>query len=422
MKKHFSVKGIVELPGDKSIAHRAAIFTALSGDKSVITNHPDGHDFWSTVSILKALGADIQSLSPGTLSIKGPLNNNIKENSRLELNAGNSGTTMRLMAGLVAGLNTAVKISGDESLSLRPMERIRTPLAEMGADIQLSPKGTAPIINRNHSGLRSIQFTLPVASAQVKSAIILAALFAKGESKINDPFGTRDHTERMLGLKSEKGIIRVPENILWPSGEIYIPGDISSAAFFVVLALCTPGADLTIKNVSLNPGRIGYINLLQQFGADITIEETGESLHEPFGILRVKHSRIQGGQINKNVIPGLIDEIPVLSILALHTDSGIKFEGIEELKFKESNRITAIIDNLRTFGAETEEWQDGLFVSPLKSSEFIPAEIKSFDDHRIAMSMYICGLTYGRHLTIDNPHCVEISFPGFFQSLSEVAV
>ncbi len=420
MPKKPRIKGKIELSGDKSISHRAVLFSALSGKKSVLRNISKGEDVKSTVACLAELGIEAKFSENNQLKLEG---NIAAPRNKVVLNAGNSGTTMRLMTGLLAGLNIPAELRGDNSLSRRPMRRVVKPLAEMGAEIELSPEGTAPVVIKESKKLKAAQMTLEVPSAQVKSAVLLASAFAGGVSTLKDPFNTRDHTERMLNLPVENGVIEVnPAEIVWPGGDIFIPGDISSAAFFITFALISGFGELTIEKVSLNPGRTAYLDILKSMGGDISVISEGNVLNEPYGNISVKPSAISGGIIPPEISASIIDEIPALSMLALHSRDGIEFRGVEELKYKESNRIEAIMENVKSMGGKAEEIPGGFRIYPLKTEDFTPFGIKTYYDHRIAMSMYLAGLSYGYEPPMDNPGVVVISFPEFFAMVGKAAV
>lgn len=408
---------MLSFKGDKSISHRAAIFSALNDESSLLSNFSAGKDCHSTLKMLKSIGAEIKTENKKILKIRGPLLSESKFPGDLLLDAENSGTTARLFCGLLSGLNIPSTISGDQSLMKRPMRRIATPIENMGARIELNGGDVCPINIFKNEGLKGIDYTLPVASAQIKSAILIAGLFARGETTVNDPFQTRDHTERMLGLKTSGNTIFVNNQVTFAPGRHFIPGDLSSAAFFIALALISKDKELIIENISLNPGRLSFVKVLQKMGADIFLEKKGVSMNEPYGEINVLPSSLNGGIITEKESPGLIDEIPLLSVLALHTKNGIQFENVGELRYKESDRIKSILYNLDAFGAKFSEKSDGFNIYPLKRENFKYSAIKTFDDHRIAMSMTIAGLSYGSTLPMDNRQCIDISFPDFFNKI-----
>lgn len=412
-------KTTLSFKGDKSISHRAAIFSALNDESSALTNYSAGKDCNSTLKILKSIGADVITEDDNIVKIRGPLFSESRYPDELFLDAENSGTTARLFSGLLSGLNIPCTISGDQSLMKRPMRRIATPLENMDAKIELSRGDVCPIKIPKNEGLKGIDYNLPVASAQIKSAILIAGLFADGETKVNDPFQTRDHTERMLGLKISGNTISVNNQVTFTPGRHFIPGDLSSAAFFIALALTSKDKELIIENVSLNPGRLSFVKVLQKMGGEIFLEKKGVSMNEPYGEINVFPSSLYGGIITEKESPGLIDEIPLLSVLALHTKNGIQFENVGELRHKESDRIKSVLHNLDAFGAKFSEKSDGFDIYPLKREYFKDSAIKTFDDHRIAMSMTIAGLSYGSTLPMDNRKCIDISFPDFFNKIQQ---
>lgn len=414
--------GNISFKGDKSISHRAAILASLNPTQSVFDNFSNAADCQSTLNILKLLGVKINFDDKNRLQIGGQLKAATASPKELVLDAENSGTTMRLMTGFLSGLNIPCTLTGDESLLKRPMQRTMKPLEKMGAVIRLSESGTGPVKIYKNNGLNSIRYTLPVGSAQIKTAVLMAGLFAKGETEVYDPFYSRDHTERMLDLDRLGGRMHINNRITWKYGNYYIPGDISSAAYFIALALTADESNLLLKNVSLNEGRISFLKMLQDMGADIQVQQKGKSMNEPFGDIRVSASKLTGGKIDQKMIPSIIDEIPILSVIALHTRDGIHFDGVGELRYKESDRIKSILTNLTAMGAVAEEFNNDITVYPLKKSNFIPVKIRSNKDHRIAMSMYIAGLSFGRKLDIDDPESINISFPGFFEKINQIRI
>ncbi len=411
------VRGIIQLPGDKSISHRALMLAALSDGECIIHNLSTGEDVESTRNCLLDCGI-VSRKKNGIVYVSG----GEFRNPDLPLNCGNSGTTTRLISGLLSGQGIRAELIGDESLSSRPMNRIISPLTDMGAKI-FSKDGMLPLSILDMQ-LNGIEYTLPIASAQVKSSMILAALGAKGDSKIIEPVKTRDHLEIMLqnlGAEiavNENEILISPLNRKLKSFELNVPGDPSSAAFFAAATAMIPNSDLTIKNISANPTRIGFFDALTKMGGDVVWENLHQECGELVGDVHIYYQPLYGISINKNDIPAIIDELPILAVLASTADGPTIIEGAEELRVKETDRIHAICTNLLAMGVNVVEKKDGfIFDAPniLQS-----ASIKSFGDHRIAMAFTIAGLNAGSYNQIDDMDCVNISFPEFSDTLKSV--
>jgi len=402
------------VPGDKSMSHRAAILGSLSNGTCTIKNFLPSEDCLNTLNAMKALGAEYEVIEE--LAGYGPTHLRIHGQS-MQLKApakpidcGNSGTGMRLLAGLLAGQNFTSELFGDASLSSRPMGRITIPLAQMGAHIEtLGEKpGCAPL--RIHPAtLAPITYEMPVASAQVKSAVLLAGMFAKGTTTVIQPAITRDHTERMLAS------FRV--NTIHEACDFTVPGDISSAAFWLVAAAALPGARLTLRNVGLNPTRTAIITALNRMGA-LIIETPHQATGEPIGDIEVHGAKLKGTTIFESEIPNLIDEIPVLAVAAALADGATVIRNASELRVKETDRITTVVNNLRAMGGNVTEYEDGMEITgglPLHA-----AEIDSFGDHRIAMAFAIAGLFASGETIIHNTECVNTSYPGFAHHLDAI--
>jgi len=409
------ITGKIKLPGDKSISHRAALFAALKEGSSVFTNFNLNDDCSTTLACLKKLGIE-HELNGTQLTIQGiSLKNWQKPESILD--AQNSGTTARLLSGILAALPFETKLIGDSSLSKRPMNRVVNPLQEMGAQIE-STDGCLPLLFKGNGYLKSINYTMPVASAQVKSAVLLAGLFAKGETKVIENSVTRDHTERMLNLHVEssgkvKEIIS-SQDIPIPDLAMEIPGDFSSAAFFICAALALQDSKVEISSVSLNPTRTGLIQVLKQMGGklDITIEKEKP---EPIGTISAKCSQLKNIEIAAEIVPNIIDEIPILAVLATHATGKFVLKNAEELRFKESDRINSIVQNLRWLGVVVEEFNDGFCLSG--PQKLRAGKIITYGDHRIAMAFSIANLLTNENIEIDNPACASVSFPDFYKIL-----
>ncbi len=412
------LQGEITLPGDKSISHRAALFSAIREGESHFSHFSGNEDCASTLSCLRALGIQ-HEYDNGRLRIKGKKPQDWRQPSEA-LYAGNSGTTTRLLSGLLANTSFETVLTGDVSLSQRPMERIITPLSLMGARIE-SARGRLPLRFFPTTGLKGIRYVLPVASAQIKSAVLLAGLFAEGTTEVVENKASRDHTERMLGLplREEEGqrIISVSGDFEVPDISMTIPGDISSAAFFITAALIIPGSELLIKNVSLNPTRTAFLNILQNMGGQIEIETVREA-PEPMGHIRVQSSELQNVEIPDDVIPNLIDEIPILAIAGARAVGRFRIKNARELRVKESDRIKVMVENFRRCGLQVEEFDDGFaFCGPHKLSG---ARVSTYGDHRIAMAFTIAGLHTDEALQIDDPSCASVSFPDFYSTLESL--
>lgn len=415
------LKGVMTVPSDKSISHRAAMFSALTGKEVQITNFSLGGDCKSTLGILEKLGVEANFTSKNNLTI---VNNGFRAPNGV-LDAGNSGTTMRLMSGILAGTDFTSTITGDESLRKRPMARIINPLKEMGAIIQAEENDTKAPITITGTNLKGITYNSKVASAQVKSCILLAGLNAEGETVVVEPEKSRDHTERMLGylgadIKVDGNRVSIRKCQLEPK-PLSIPGDISSAAFFIVAASIIPGSEIIIKNVGLNPTRTGILDVLWEMGADIEILDKNTVCNEEVGDLKVRYSDLKGVEIRGGMIPAVIDELPIIAIAATQAQGETIVEEAEELRHKESDRIKAICAELKKLGASIEEAIDG-FVIEGKTLLRGNCVLETYHDHRIAMSGYIAGLISQKPVKINEFQWVNISFPEFtsvFESLSQ---
>ena len=412
----FSVEFL--LSGDKSISHRALIFSALSSGRCEIQNFSESEDCIATLEILKNLGIRIDREEERIL-IYGNGGNFIAP--KKSLYCGNSGTTMRLMAGLLSSYPFKSTLEGDVSLSSRPMGRIILPLEKMGASF-LSSEGNPPLQIQGSSSLNSIAYDMPIPSAQVKSAILLAGLRSRGETLLSQPMQSRNHTECMLkyyGVQIEVNGLHIkmqggqklhPQNF-------DIPGDISSAAFWIVAGAIQEGARVKIKNVGLNPTRITFLNILKRMGAEILIEKK-EKKGEMYGDLSIFGKKLSGTKILKEEVPYLIDEIPILMIAGLFASGETSVRNAKELRFKESDRINALAQNFAHLGADFVEYEDGISVRGGKIIQ--GGEVDSFDDHRIAMSFSIAGLFSEKGIKVKNAKCISISYPSFVKDLKRI--
>jgi len=421
--------GAVELPGDKSISHRYAMLAALAEGTSELRHFSAAADCHSTLSCMSALGAEIKT-DKDTVRVTGRGAHGLKGSWRA-LDAGNSGTTMRLLAGILAGQNFSSKLTGDDSLQKRPMKRVIAPLREMGADIRGREDNFAPLEIRG-TKLQAIDYKMPMASAQVKSAVLLAGLFAEGVTRVTEPARTRDHTEIALeefGASLEKNgqTIRVyglgggngGGKLLAKS--LDVPGDLSSAVFFLAATSLFPDSNVLIHNVGLNPTRTAILDVFAEMGASIQMLGLKSSQGEIIGDLAVKGASLKGGVIAGERIPLVIDELPMLAALGPFTEEGIEIRDAGELRVKESDRIAALAENLRRMGARIEERPDGLSVAGRSAGKLRGAEIEPRGDHRIAMAFAVAGLAAEGNTVIRDADCAGVSFPSFFSELNRLA-
>lgn len=415
----------ITVPGDKSISHRAIMLAALSNGPCTITNFLEGEDCLSTAQAFRQLGVTIEQPERGTVVVIGSRGKFIAPAG--DLYCGNSGTTMRLMAGLLAAQPFRSRLTGDPSLSKRPMKRVIEPLAQMGASLHAEgDNGTPPLVVEGRE-LHAITYRTPVASAQVKSAILLAGLFSSGVTTVVEPGPSRDHTERMLEyflvkLRRDESdgcrSVSLLGGQTLESRDFAVPGDISSAAFWLVAAAAQPGSRLLVKNVGLNPTRTGILGVLVRMGA--RVREVVEVVEhgEPCGIIDLKGAPLHGTTIGGEEIPALIDEIPILAVAGALAEGETVIRDARELRVKETDRIAAIAGNLRAMGADVEEFDDGLAIRggrPLKG-----AKLQSFGDHRIAMSFAIAGLFASGQTIIEDAACVNTSYPEFLTTLKQI--
>ena len=408
----YKLKGILTIPADKSMSHRAIIFPSLAKGKSIIHNFSTGQDPHSTLNIFKNLGIDIKFTNNTTVEINSTGN---LSTPNIDLDCGNSGTTMRLLTGVLASRDFKSTLIGDDSLSKRPMKRVIEPLTQMGAQIT-SNNYKAPL-NIIGQKLHSINYSSKIASAQVKSCILLAGLNTEGITTVTEPFISRNHTEILLkhmGAKiSTKGTtVSIEKSELQPI-EINIFGDISSAAYFIVAGLIVPNSEIILKNVGLNPTRTGILEIVKKMGGDIEILDEHETCGEFVGDIKVKYSpELKGTEINGEIIPKLIDEIPVIAALATQAQGQTTISDAQDLRNKESDRITAIVTELKKLGANIEEKPDGMVING-KTTLLGDCEVETYHDHRLAMSLFIAGLICKKEISINEFEWVNISFPEF---------
>lgn len=413
-----SLKGEITIPGDKSISHRAVMFGSIAKGTTVVRDFLMGADCLSTIDCFRKMGVSID-IKDKDVIVHGKGLHGLKK-PEVVLDAGNSGTTTRLICGILSAQEFTTRITGDNSIQKRPMNRIITPLSLMGADIKSEKNnGCAPLII-NKAKLNGIHYNSPVASAQVKSSILLAGLYADGETSVTEPYLSRNHTEIMLEGFGATVTSNNTTATVKPADELYacditVPGDISSAAYFIVAALIVPGSELLIKNVSLNPTRDGIIKVCKAMGGNITIINERKQSGEIACDLVVKHSSLKGITISGEIIPTLIDEIPIISILATFAEGTTTIADASELKVKESNRIDSCVNNLKTLGVDAIATDDGMIITggrPIHGGK-----ITTMSDHRIAMSFAIASLMTDEDVELDDRKCVEISYPDFYQEL-----
>ena len=412
-------RGVLTLPGDKSISHRSAILAALAEGKSEVFNYSPAADCESTLRCLRGLGVKIEEKGSGIVVEGKGLAGWTKP--RKALDAGNSGTTMRLLAGTLVGQKFASELTGDNSLRRRPMRRVMEPLRQMGAKIEAREDEFAPL-EIEGGALRAIEYAPKVASAQVKSAVLLAGLFAEGETVVREPVHTRDHTELALremgaAITRQDGAVRLQGRPKLSARQMVVPGDISAATFFLAATLIVPGSELVIQGVGLNPTRTAVLDFLASMGAPVSVVALGTRDGELAGDINVHYAPIKGGKISGAMTARLIDELPMLAALGPYTEEGIEIRDAKELRVKESDRIAAMAENLRKMGAEVEEFPDGLRVGGRTAGRLHGATIDPHEDHRIAMAFAIAALGAEGETIIRDPQCVAISFPNFFELL-----
>ena len=421
-----SLRGTVRLPGDKGISHRAAMLGAIASGTTIINGFASSQDCQSTLNCLSHLGVSAEKRE-GQLLITGPPSGLTAPQQILD--AGNSGSTVRMLSGILAGQRFTTEITGDQSIQRRPMQRIIDPLSQMGAKIE-SNDGRAPL-RITGGNLQPITYRLPVASAQVKSCVLLAGLFAKGDTTVIESIPTRDHTERMLQTfgvnltvspdgQDRRITVTGPAHL--QSQEINVPGDISSAAFFVCAALIVPNSEIVLTSVGLNPTRTGLLDLLIDLGADIEILDHKHFNDEPVGDLRVRSGKLTSSDrimVDGPLIANAIDEIPILAVLATQSSAGLEIRDAGELRLKESDRIATVVEGLRTMGAQVEELSDGMIIEG--EQRLRGARINSHDDHRIAMAFAIAGLVADGETEIVGAESAAVSFPEFFETLDSLA-
>lgn len=422
IQRLYRLKGSLKVPGDKSISHRCVMLGSLARGTTTVTGFLQGADCLSSIACFRQMGITIEN-DRQTVKIHGK---GLHGLSRPEgaLDTGNSGTTTRLMSGILAAQPFDCVINGDASIQSRPMGRIITPLSMMGADIQsLKGNNCAPLAISG-GALTGIAYPSPVASAQVKSAILLAGLYARGETSVTEPYVSRDHTERMLkacgaDIRTDGTTVTIRPVPELYACDIQVPGDISSAAYFIAAGLIVPGSQIRLLNVGVNPTRDGILKVCRDMGADITLDNERTYGSEPAADIIVRSSRLHGATIGGSIIPTLIDELPVIAVLACFAEGTTVIKDAQELKVKESNRIDIMVENLKAMGADITATEDGMIIHggrPLHG-----AAIATHGDHRVAMSFAVAGLASDGVTRLDHGGCVDISYPGFFEDLKKLA-
>ena len=426
MKKKFEkiskVNGELSLTGDKSISHRAVLFSAMASGKSSIENISLGEDVKSTIKIMQQLGTKI-SFEEQKVIVDGCGINGFKQ-SMSNLDCGNSGTSARIIAGLLSAQKFESTLIGDESLSKRPMKRVIEPLEKMGARFKSNDNLTLPVTIIPFEKIIPISYEMPVASAQVKSSILIAGLHCDSETVVIESEQTRNHTEKMLGLsviKKDHKIISSSSKKYYPQAKDYfVPGDISTSAFHIILTLLTPNSKLTIKNVSLNPTRTGFVEILKLMGADISFDNIQTSSNEEYGDLIIKSSELKNIDIDPAIVPNIIDEIPILSIAGVFADGDFVIRNAKELRVKESDRIKSVCSNMKILGLDVEEFEDGFSISG-KIKNVNPV-FDSYNDHRIAMSFAILSVILENGGEVNQFECVNISNPKFEEQIKKITI
>ncbi|MCK8816915.1 3-phosphoshikimate 1-carboxyvinyltransferase [Natroniella sulfidigena] len=424
IKSKSNLTGEVTIPGDKSISHRAVMLGALARGKTEVEGFLTGEDCLSTVKAFQSLGIEIDGVGREEMTIHGKGLNGLEEADDV-LDLGNSGTTMRLMLGILAGQDFYSVVTGDDSLRSRPMARVTGPVAKMnGKFYGRDNANLAPITVVGGQELKAMQYQSPVASAQVKSSILLAGLYAEGVTEVIEPAKSRDHTERMLeyfgaNIEVDGLTVKVEGNPELTGQKVIVPGDISSAAFLMVAGLITADSELLIKNVGLNPTRSGVIDALEQMNANLELLNKREVNGEPIADIVVRSSQLQGTVIDGELIPLLIDEIPILAVAASQAEGKTVIKDAEELRVKETDRIDAMVKELAKLGVEVIEREDGMEIVGKQTIQG-GAKCHSYDDHRVAMSLAIAGLIAEEPVVIEDAECIDISFPNFEELLAKL--
>ena len=417
------LNGVIRVPGDKSMSHRSIMLGSIAEGVTHVKGFLEAEDALATLKAFRAMGVEIEGPENGEVTIQGVGKHGLRE-PKEPLYLGNSGTSMRLLAGLLSGQSFDSVLTGDSSLESRPMRRVTEPLAQMGAEIETDPDGTAPLKIKGGRSLKGIHYDMPVASAQVKSCLLLAGMYAEGETVVVEPAPTRDHTERMLNrfsypVKREGNKAIIDSNGSLKACDIDVPSDSSSAAFFLVGASIAPGSDVTLRHVGVNPTRTGVIDILKMMGADIEVFNEKTVGGEPVADLRVRYSPLKGIDIPEELVPLAIDEFPVLFVAAACAEGQTRLTGAKELRVKESDRIQVMADGLQTLGVDATPTEDGMIIN---QSTIGGGKVDSHGDHRIAMAFSIAGLRATDTITILDCQNVNTSFPEFKALVSELGL
>ena len=421
INKVSNLKGTITVPADKSITHRSIMLSSLATGKSYIKNYLKSDDCLMTMNAFKQMGVNIEQ-KEDSLTIIGAGINGLKSPVK-EIYAGNSGTTTRLLSGVLSGQNFSSTITGDESLSKRPMKRVIEPLTLMGVDIKAKENNFLPMTILSNGKLNAINYKSPVASAQVKSCILFAGLYADGTTTVTEPIKSRDHSERMFktfgaDISVDNLTVSIKHCDKLYAQEINVPCDISSAAFFIVAGLIVPNSNIKILNVNINKTRDGILTVLKDMGANIVLDNVRTVSGEPVADIEIKSSKLNSTSFGKEIVPSLIDEIPIIVLAATQAEGQTVIAGAKELKVKESDRIHSVASQLNKMGADIKETDDGFIINgPTKLKGTI---VESFDDHRIAMMLSIAGLIAEGETEILNSNCVKISFADFYEVLKKV--
>jgi 3-phosphoshikimate 1-carboxyvinyltransferase len=414
-----SLNGTIKVPGDKSISHRAVMFGSIASGVTTIENFLPGEDCLSTIACFRKLGVKIHQ-DGSNVTVEGKGLSGLQE-SETVLDVGNSGTTIRLLMGILSGRPFHSVLIGDESIGKRPMTRVTRPLAQMGAKITGRRDGEYTPLSLSGGALKGIEYKLPVASAQVKSAILLAGLQANGETTVIELEKTRDHTERMIRLfggevTSNGNAVTVKGGQQLTATHVNVPGDISSAAFFLVAGAIVPNSSIKLMNVGLNPTRTGILDVLKAMGADMTIEEYDSTTGEPAGNITIKTSSLTGTVLSGDLIPRLIDEIPIIALLATQAEGKTVIKDAAELKVKETNRIDTVVNELKKLGANIVATEDGMIIHG-KSGKLKGETVSSYGDHRIGMMLAVAALVSAGEVYLEQSEAIAVSYPEFFTDL-----
>lgn len=419
--QNIRLQGSIVVPGDKSISHRSIMFGAIAKGKTTVSGFLLGEDCLSTIDCFRKLGVDIE-VNGTDVTIQSDGMDNWKEPKEV-LYTGNSGTTTRLMLGILSGTHLHTVMTGDASIGKRPMRRVTDPLRLMGAKIAGRENGQYTPLAIQGTKLKAIDYTMPVASAQVKSAILLAGLRAEGTTIVREKEISRDHTERMLkqfgaNIEVQEGIISFQGGQQLQATHVNVPGDISSAAFFLVAGAITPNSEITMENVGVNPTRAGILEVLEKMGADITVTIEDEHAAEPTATISIRSSSLQATTIEGEIIPRLIDEIPIIALLATQAQGTTVIRNAEELKVKETDRITAVVTELKKLGANIEATDDGMVIHG--PTALGGGQLQSYGDHRIGMMSVVASFISSSPIQIDDTDCIAVSYPSFFDHVREL--